>query len=82
MMLGSLVREKTSHCDLVNKEPLYNGVSLIRTINAINAFRPIEWWDGPSRVTAHQCSPKKLMEPLIKTVQEDINSLKLSDFQK
>ncbi|KAF5604850.1 hypothetical protein FPCIR_703 [Fusarium pseudocircinatum] len=80
MLLGSLLRERR---DLPLLDPdlqsPYTGYSVYKYSLKISAFRVMDWgymgWEGFA--TAHRCTILAMMEPLLKTIDDDIKNFNI-----
>ncbi|KAF5628783.1 hypothetical protein F52700_7875 [Fusarium sp. NRRL 52700] len=82
MLLGSLLRERR---DLPLLDPdlqsPYTGYSVYKYSLKISAFRAMDWgyMGWAESATAHRCTILTLMEPLLKTIDNDIKNFNMSE---
>lgn len=81
MLLGSLIRERKA-LPLLDPDLQipYTGYSVYEYAKKISCLRETDWgyrgW-GESP-TAHKCTILRLMEPLLKTIDDDIKNFNIS----
>ncbi|KAJ4137315.1 hypothetical protein NW768_002899 [Fusarium equiseti] len=79
LIIGSLELNLEEHPELTVEDGNYDGMSISEVIDTVqNQFEPNE---SETRCGTHLCTPKLLMQSTIRSVQEEISSITLSDFQ-